>query len=77
MGVSAEPVPLEELPAVTALKDLPEAGGRIALGWLLDGHERWWTTGGNEDGFQHRLDWLAQNLRLRLHAVITATTRAA
>ena len=39
----------------------------------MSGHDQWWTTGGNERGFTDRLDWLAQQLKLRLHTLSTVT----
>ncbi len=49
----------------------------IALGHLLHGHEKWWSSGGSEKAFLERLDWLALQLRLRLHSALTVSQLSA
>lgn len=73
LGVAAAEVPIDELPRVTAMSDARGDGWRIALGPLLHGHEKWWSSGGNEKAFLERLDWLALQLRLRLHSALTVS----
>lgn len=72
IGVGPEPVPIDQLPSISRLADASPDGWRIALGQLIHGHEKSWSSGGNEAAFLERLDWLAQQLRLRVHAALGA-----
>ncbi len=70
LGVATMDVSIDELPRVTAIADARSDGWLIALGHLLHGHEKWWSSGGNEKAFLERLDWLALQLQLRLHSAL-------
>ena len=73
LGIAADPLEFDELTVTKSAGGLTVAGTRIPLGYLVSGHDQWWTTGGNELGFTDRLDWLAQQLKLRLHTLSTVT----
>jgi hypothetical protein len=77
IGIAAEPFELEQLAVAKTSEGLASSGTRITLGYLISGHDQWWTTGGNESGFLERLDWLAHQLKLRLHTLNTAAGRDA
>lgn len=69
LGIANDPVELDELVEVKTVAGLRMSGTRISLGFMTSGHDQWWTTGGNEQGFLDRLDWLSQQLKLRLHTL--------
>ena len=77
LGISSEPVDLDELAVAKNAAGLTLRGSRISLGDLTSGHDQWWTTGGNEQGFLDRLDWLSQQLKLRLHTMNNVSTEDA
>lgn len=77
LGVSSDPAELDDLPVVDSLKDALPDGCRIPLGMLLHGHAKSWSSGGSEKALIERLDWIAQQLSLQLHAFMSATRRAA
>jgi hypothetical protein len=72
LGTAPEPLALEELRPVTSLADASADRCRIPLGPLLHGHERWWSSGGSESSLVERIDWLAQQLQLRLRSFLAA-----
>lgn len=71
LGWSAAPLDLDALPLVRRLGVHVGDGCRITLGDLLHGEEKWWSAGGTEAGFGHRLDWIAMQLQLRLRSFAT------
>jgi hypothetical protein len=76
LGVALAPLPLDELPVVRgAIEEIDE--GRFTLGHMLHGHDRLWASGGSEKALIARLDWLAQQLQLRIHSFLSTTTRRA
>lgn len=74
IGFSNEPVDLDTLPQVTNAQECPVEGCRIPLGFLLHGHSKTWSAGGSEKALIERLEWIAQQLSMRLHAFMTSTT---
>lgn len=76
LGVSVAPLELDHLPLMqAAIEDLEL--GRVTLGYMLHGHDRLWASGGSEATLLARLDWLAQQLQLRVHSFLAATERRA
>jgi hypothetical protein len=73
LGTSLEPVEIDALPLVTTTDKAPPSGCRVQLGSLLHGHAKTWSSGGSEKALIERLDWLAQQLSLRLYAFMAAT----
>jgi hypothetical protein len=73
LGASIEAVELDSLPLVTTPAEGPPGGCRIALGSLLHGHAKTWSSGGSEKALIERLDWLAQQINLRLYAFVGST----
>ena len=73
LGASLEPVELDSLPLLTTTDGAPASGCRVELGSLLHGHAKTWSSGGSEKTLIERLDWLAQQLSLRLYAFMAAT----
>jgi len=73
LGTSLEPVEIDSLPLLTSTDKAPAAGCRVQLGSLLHGHAKTWSSGGSEKALIERLDWLAQQLSLRLYAFMAAT----
>ena len=73
LGVSLVPVELDELPLITTTDGAPPEGCRLPLGMLLHGHSKTWSSGGSEKALIERLDWIAHQLHLRLHAFMAAT----
>jgi hypothetical protein len=73
LGASIEPAEMDALPLVTTPAQAPPQGCRIELGSLLHGHAKTWSAGGSEKALIERLDWLAQQLSLRLYAFMAAT----
>lgn len=66
LGASPVPVELHDLPLIEKHAQAMPAGCRIRLGHLLEGHDRWWSSGGTEATLVWRLGWLALQLRYRL-----------
>ena len=73
LGTSLEPVNIDSLPLLTTTDKSPASGCRVQLGSLLHGHAKTWSSGGSEKTLIERLDWLAQQLSLRLYAFMAAT----
>ena len=73
LGFSVAPVDLDQLPQVAALEGAPRDGCRIQLGSLLHGRSQTWAAGGSEKALIERLDWIAQQLHLRLYAFMAST----
>lgn len=73
LGTSLEPVDIDSLPLLTTTDRAPASGCRVQLGSLLHGHAKTWSSGGSEKTLIERLDWLAQQLNLRLYAFMAAT----
>lgn len=73
LGASLVALELDDLPQVETVTDTPAEGCRIALGTLLHGHSKTWSSGGSEEALIQRLDWLAQQLHLRLYAFMAST----
>jgi hypothetical protein len=73
LGTSLEPVEMDALPLLTTTDNAPASGCRVQLGSLLHGHAKTWSSGGSEKTLIERLDWLAQQLNLRLYAFMAAT----
>lgn len=71
LGWGTDACDLDQLPLVRRLGSRLHDGCRIALGDLLHGEEKWWSAGGTEAGFGHRLDWIALQLQLRLRTFVT------
>ncbi len=72
LGVSPVEVHLEDLPLVEAIAMAMPTGCRIRLGHMLQGHDRWWSSGGSEPSLLWRLDWLAHQAHLRLRPFLDA-----
>lgn len=66
LGVSPVETHLHDLPLIEAVARAMPTGCRIRLGHMLQGHDHWWSSGGSEATLVWRLDWLAQQSRLRL-----------
>jgi hypothetical protein len=77
LGAAPAPLELDHLELVHAIEHAHGEGCRIQLGMLTEGHDKWWSSGGTEKALNERLDWLAQQMRLRMHAFMTATVRPA
>lgn len=73
LGTSLEPMDIDSLPLLTSTDKVPASGCRVALGSLLYGHAKTWSSGGSEKTLIERLDWIAQQLNLRLYAFMAAT----
>ena len=73
LGASPSAASLDELPLVAALAEARADGCRIQLGPLLHGHAKTWSAGGSEPALIERLDWLSQQLQLRIHSFMAAT----
>jgi hypothetical protein len=73
LGASILPVELDDLPLVATPAEAPPEGGRIQLGSLLHGHGKTWSAGGSEAALIERLDWIAQQLHMRLYAFMAST----
>jgi len=73
IGVSATEVELDELTLVQSLAAASGEGFRIQLGLLLHGQDKWWSSGGSEKSLGERLDWLAQQMQLRLFSLLSAS----
>lgn len=78
MGISPQPLILDELTLVPTLPSAPTEECRIQLGMLLHGTDKWWSFGGTEKGLIERLDWIALQMNLRMYSFLasTATARA-
>jgi hypothetical protein len=74
LGASTAPAELDDLPLVATLAEARAEGCRIQLGSLLHGHSKTWSAGGSEKALIERLDWIAQQLHLRLYAFMASTT---
>ena len=74
LGVSHAPVDIEFLPLRSKPAGAGVEGCRVSLGDILHGREQWWSSGGTEKGLHDRLDWIAQQLQMRLRAFLTETT---
>ncbi len=78
LGVSLQPLTVEELHPIQTLDALPARGAcRIQLGFLLEGREKWWSSGGSEKTLIERMDWLTLQLQARLHDFLRRSVRAA
>ncbi len=77
MGVSPVEVDLNDLPLIEKHDQAMPAGCRIRLGHVLQGHDRWWSSGGTEDTLRWRLGWLSQQMRFRLKSFLDASAPAA
>ena len=75
LGVSLGPADLDMLPVVAATDEAAREGCRITLGHLLHGHTKAWSSGGSEKALIARLDWLAQQIHLRMMSFMAATKR--
>jgi hypothetical protein len=74
LGIASEPLELDELKLIQALT--PSAGDafRIQLGMLLHGQEKWWSFGGTEKGLNERMDWIAQQLQMRMYSFLSSSS---
>jgi hypothetical protein len=75
MGYSPVPVSLDDLPMVESIREAMPAGCRVRLGHVLQGYDHWWSSGGSEPSLVWRLDWLAHQLRFRLHSFLSAAAK--
>ena len=73
LGSAPGPLELDHLELVHAIEHAHGEGCRIQLGMLTEGHDKWWSSGGNEKSLNERLDWLAQQMKLRMHAFLAAS----
>lgn len=73
MGVSPVEVGIEDLPLIEKVAQAMPAGCRIRLGHVLQGHDRWWSSGGSEATLIWRLGWLAMQMRLRLKSFLDSS----
>ena len=73
LGASPSDVLLDELPLIQSLAEARAEGCRIQLGPLLHAHDKTWYAGGSEPALIERLDWLSQQLQLKLHSFMAAT----
>jgi hypothetical protein len=73
IGTAPEPMGLDELKLVMTPAEASCDSCRIQMGTLLHGHDQWWSSGGSEKSLVERLDWIAQQMRLRIHSFLSAT----
>lgn len=73
LGVSPSDDSLDDLPLIQSLAEARAEGCRVQLGPLLHGHGKTWSAGGSEPALIERLDWLSQQLELKLHSFMAAT----
>ena len=65
VGASREPSMLGELFPLPGPVATPVPGYRIRLGHLLEGEDRWWPVGPDQQSLIDRLEWLALQLRVK------------
>jgi hypothetical protein len=73
MGISQQPLVLDQLTLVPSLTPVPAEECRIQLGMLLHGTDKWWSFGGTEKGLVERLDWIALQMNLRMYSFLAST----
>jgi hypothetical protein len=67
-GTSDDPRELEDLTPVPGVSRGPGRGGRVRLGVLLEGEDRWWPVGPDEPALIGRLEWMVLQLRVKAEA---------
>lgn len=72
MGVAQKPLELDQLTLIHSLVPPPGEACRIQLGMLLHGQEKWWSSGGTEEGLIERLDWIALQMQLRMYSFLSS-----
>lgn len=72
IGVAPWPLDLDELPLVRQVGDAPRDGCRIQLGFLLHGHDKWWSSGGSEPALIERLEWLGQQMQFAMSSFLSS-----
>ena len=73
LGAAPSDASLDDLPLIQSLAEARAEGCRVQLGPLLHGHAKTWSAGGSEPALIERLDWLSQQLQLKLHSFMAAT----